>query len=508
MAKFNQKAVNSTKTVNHEGATAFKLDKALDLYAATVTSTLSNKFYESQDGRVSRIRDLIKTNDPAFVAKLAVYAREKMYMRSMPLVLAVELAKIHSGDSLVRKATSRVIARADEITELLSYYQIANERENTKKLDKLSAQIKRGLNDAFNKFNEYNFAKYDRAGEISLKDALFLIHPSPKDKDQYEIFKKIATDTLETPYTWEVELSALGQKKFESEAEKKKAFKAKWEELIDSKKVGYMAMLRNLRNILQAEVSTKHIGRVAAKIGNAEEVRNSKQFPFRFLSAYRELKKASCGFHTPVILSALENAMRESAANIAGFDENTNVFISCDVSGSMRSPISKKSTIMNIDIGLVLGMLLQNRCKSVISSIFGDSCKIINLPKDNILANTMTMHELSSQVGWSTNGYLAIRKLRQNGLKADKVMLFTDCQLWDSRYGDGDAMVKEWKQYKVFNPEAKLYLFDLAGYGNTPISTRDNGVYLIAGWSDKVFEILEAIENGNNAIKEINKIQL
>jgi hypothetical protein len=89
----------------------------------------------------------------------------------------------------------------------------------------------------------------------------------------------------------------------------------------------------------------------------------------------------------------------------------------------------------------------------------------------------------------------------------DKIMMFTDCQLWNSQ-GNGIDIVSLWKRYKKLAPKAKLYLFDLAGYGNTPLKIEQDDVYLIAGWSDKVFHALQAIEEGSNAVKMINTLNL
>ena len=87
----------------------------------------------------------------------------------------------------------------------------------------------------------------------------------------------------------------------------------------------------------------------------------------------------------------------------------------------------------------------------------------------------------------------------------DKVMLFTDCELWDSWNG-GKHLQKSWDEYKKLAPDAKLYLFDLAGYGQSPVSMEREDVYCISGWSDKVFDILSVLENGENAIDEIRRI--
>jgi 60 kDa SS-A/Ro ribonucleoprotein len=508
--KFNVFRKAKPVVTNYEGAKAFTLDERVELYSAVVTTSLNNKFYETADKRMDRIRSLIMKNDPAFVAKLAIYTRNNMYLRSVPLMLAVELAKTQSGNSVVSKAVKGVVQRADEITELLAYYQLANERNGAKKLNKLSKQIQNGLSEAFNKFDEYQFAKYDRAGEIRLKDALFIIHPKAVNEQQQSLFDKIAKGSLEVPYTWETELSALGQQKFGNENEKQVAFRTKWEELITSGKLGYMALMRNLRNIIEAGVSFEIMEEVCLHLANRDAIAKSKQLPFRFLAAYREIKVLSSGA-VPMVLEALENAVEQSAMNIRGFGRNTSVLIACDVSGSMQKAISAKSKIMNYDIGLMMAMLLQSRCANVQTGMFGDTWKIINVSRKNILANVQEFYKREGEVGYATNGYLVLEDLINRKQVVDKVMMFTDCQLWNSNIVDQvtqRSITALWKQYKTIAPGAKLYLFDLAGYGNTPIDVKNDGVYLIAGWSDKIFDVLAALEEGQHALAEIEKIEL
>jgi 60 kDa SS-A/Ro ribonucleoprotein len=505
--KFNVKLGNKNKqTRNYEGEKAFVVTPQLELYTAVATAGLSDKFYESTDNRLQRIRDLIAKNDAGFVARLAIYAREQMYLRSVPLVLAVELAKQHNGDDLVSKLVSRIVLRADEITELLACYAQTNERNGQKQLNKLSKQLQKGLSAAFNKFDEYQFAKYNRDATITLKDALFMVHPKAKDEAQQALFNKIVKDELQTPYTWEVELSALGQQKYDSVELKKAAVRAKWEALINSNKVGYMATLRNLRNILEAEVSKDALNKVCAYLANAQAVAKSKQFPFRFLSAYRELKELNNG-RVGKVLEALEDAVLCTAFNIAGYDADTKVVVAADVSGSMQKPVSAKSKVLNYDIGLMLAMLLQSRCEHVTSGMFGDTWKVINVPKKSILANVNEFYRREGQVGYSTNGYLVVKNLLQRKKIVDKVMVFTDCQLWNSKH-TGESIDKLWKQYKHLAPHAKLYLFDLVGYGNTPLNVMRDDVFLIAGWSDRIFEVLHAIENGGDAVRMISEISL
>jgi len=525
--KFNLLSKVKNQTVNHAGAKAFTLSPEMELYTAVVTWSLNDSFYEKDEARMQRLQKLIAACSPVFVGKLAVYARTKMYMRSVPLVLVTELAKQHSGDNLVARVTDGVIGRADEITELLACYELLNGRKGTKKLNRLSKQLQKGLSTAFNRFDEYQFGKYNRDGAIKLRDALFLVHPKAKDELQQVLFNKIANNDLQTPYTWETELSALGQIGFDSDEAKAIAFRAKWEELIDSGKLGYMALLRNLRNIQEAGVSYAHFQKVCARLADADEVAKAKQFPFRYLAAYRELINHAVAKvpaqsmvekltnliqgnkgYTGELLDALEKAVQASAANIKGFDHETRVLLACDVSGSMQTPVSAKSKVLLYDVGLMLAMLLQSRCKNVEVGMFGDTWKTIVVPRNNILGNVQEFYRREGEVGYSTNGYLVIKDILLRKVKMDKVMLFTDAQLWNSN-NTTDHIQSLWNSYKAtVAPEAKLYLFDLKGYGQAPLQVLRNDVYLVAGWSDKVFEVLAALENGGSALDAINNVEL
>lgn len=541
----------TTATANHQGAEAFALTPQLELYTAVATTALADSFYEKDADRLTRIRALIAQNDPHFVAKLAVYAREKMHLRTVPVALAVELARTHSGNGLVATTVGRIVQRADEIAEVLAYYAQANGRTGTKQLGKLSKQVQKGLAAAFNKFDEYQFAKYNRDTSVKLRDALFLVHPKAKDEVQQAIFDRIVRGKLATPDTWEVALSRAGQEANADEAAKAKSKKASWESLIVERKLGYMALLRNLRNILEAGVSNEALTMACAYLSDARAVAGSKQLPFRFLSAYREVKAmgnvaaadtghgwnttATTGLNklialargvvrgdtnhggrnhadaqgrTGLVLEALETAVQHSAANIAGYGLETRVVIAADVSGSMQAAISPRSTVQRFDIGLMLAMLLQHRCKHVTVGMFGDTWKTIAVPKSNILGNVLEFHHREGEVGYSTNGYKVIDGLTARRQVADKVMMFTDCQLWNST-GTSDTIRTSWAMYKrEVAPAAKLYLFDLAGHGTTPLSVLRDDVHLIAGWSDKVFDVLHAIDNGHNAVQVIEDLTL
>ena len=129
------------------------------------------------------------------------------------------------------------------------------------------------------------------------------------------------------------------------------------------------------------------------------------------------------------------------------------------------------------------------------------------MSKRNILANVNEYYKREGEVGYATNGYLVLEDLISRKEIADKIMLFTDVQMWNNNQTK-DSFANSWNRYKMIAPDAKLYLFDLAGYGRTPINIEKNDVYLIAGWSDKVFDVLHALEDKTSALNYINRIEL
>lgn len=520
MSRFNKRVGGSTVgldnknelpylTANHEDAVAFSMDAETELYSIVCTSLMNSKFYQTADEEMLRLRTLVQECDPEFVAKLAVYAREQMYVRTMPLVLTVELAKVHSGDNLVSRTVNRVVSRADEITELLSCYAYLNGKDVTgmNALKGMSKQIQKGLGMAFNKFDEYAFGKYNRDSVVKMKDALFLVHPKPKCVEQQALFDKIVNGTLETPYTWETILSA----------DDGRTKKEKWEELIESKKLGYMASMRNLRNMLDAQVSVDHVEQVCNYLTNEKAVLGAKQFPFRYLSAFRMLED-HVSPDVEMCLNALEEAAKIAIMNLPLLVGGRNV-IACDVSGSMQNPISGRSIVQAYDIGLLLGQLLKLKMKSAIVGIFGDDWKVKRFASQTPLANTMRLHDIEGEVGYSTNGYKVLKYLIDKGVQADGVFFFSDNQMWNDMNVDGyghsfmghenhEEFFQYWNKYKKVAPKAKAYFFDLMGYGNTPLSILREDVYFVCGWSDKVFTMLDAVQKGQSAVAEIKKIVL
>jgi len=321
---------------------------------------------------------------------------------------------------------------------------------------------------------------------------------------------------------------------------KRKAKKEKWEELIESGRMGYQATLMNLRNFLKYNVGMEHIQKVANFLSTPAQVLKSKMFPFRYLSAYRALhgnainitpsrgfgglgggssySSYSRSFGKPtdvtgfdlekvkVLCDALESAAVASINNVDMFVEDQEVLIACDVSSSMFAQLSRNSSITNYDVGLFMGLLLKKKSPGSTIGIFGNDWKVKDdLDKYGALEGVSYLYSIEGEVGYSTHGYKVLEYANQ-GHKYDRIMMFTDGQMYDDNRGN--SIPQLWAKYKENNPQAKLYLFDLVGYRGQPIEIGKNDAYLISGWSNEIFSVLKNLEDGKSALENINSIEL
>lgn len=523
MSFFNLSTVGSNKTMNSANGSAYKQTPKKELFNLVVNSFGYDGFYESSTERFKRLEELVCKCDPEYVAKLAVYTRTKMHMRTMPMAMLVLLAKHFSGSQFIRLATRNTITRADELSEVLAAYQAINGRSGVKKLNKLNNGLRRGIADAFYKFDEYQFGKYKNSSkDVSLKDAYFVSHPKPRNDQDRELFGKIINDSLEIPFTWETQLSEIGQKDITDE-EKCQQRVALWEKLIFTRKIGYMALLRNLRNIIKDGVDDGVINTIVDIIQDPDQVKKSKQLPFRFFSAYVSLKEyfdeissdnksittISLGGksrRTNVfnkLADALEKAAMCAVSNIPGFEnERERILIACDVSGSMEAKISNKSDITYKIVGLLMSLLVYKARKDSSYILFADtigSCE--NMEGINVLECVDRLRNFK-ELGYSTYGYKVVEYILQNQISYDKVMFFTDMQLY------GSDISKIWNLYlHHVNKECKAIIFNLAGYG-CPFINDGNNCVTVGGLAENAFKLLYAVENGEKLMSEIESVEL
>jgi 60 kDa SS-A/Ro ribonucleoprotein len=386
MSKLNVKIPFNEKT--YEGASAARMTNLQALRRSVASCFLWEKeFYEDGQTIADRIETLAAQCTPTQVAALAIEARNSFGLRHAPLLLLCTLAKTASGTSLLSDTMPSVIKRADELTEFVAMYW-------RKGKIPLSKQVKLGLAKSFLNFDEYQLAKYNRDGAVKLRDVLFLSHAKPDTPEREALWKRLADNELVTPDTWEVALSAG--------ADKKETF----ERLILENKLGYLALLRNLRNMIQANVSTGIIREALAK-GYAGNV-----LPFRFVAAARA---------APRLEPAIDEALIRRVEAQAQFDGATWILV--DVSGSMSDKLSAKSDMTRMDAAATLASVFPGDKR-----VFTFSTQMVEVPPRKGMAGVDSI--IRSQPHGGTYLGQALTTLYSLG-KFDRLIVITDEQTVD-----------------------------------------------------------------------------
>jgi hypothetical protein len=383
---------NRAAARTHEGARAVAWLTPEQKLRRSVLSCLlwEDEFYEDGQTIAARIVDNAEKVAPSVLAALAVEAREKLHLRHAPLLLLEVLSRTGQGDKLVADTVARVIQRADEPGELIAlHHKLGGKRM-------VPAQMRKGLARALAKFDAYALAKYDRDAAVKLRDVLRLVRPTPADDAQSALWKQVKDRTLPAPDTWEVALSGG--------ADKKKTF----ERLLSEGKLGYLALLRNLRNMAEAGVNTKRVGKaIVARKGGAHRV-----YPFRYVAAARAAPQFE-----PWIDQALCATIGEMR-KLAG-----KTFVLVDVSGSMELALSRKSDLQRIDAAAALAAIVPGDVR-----MFTFSERLVEVPPRRGMAGVDAI--VQSQPHGSTYLGAAVREL--NKLTHDRLIVVTDEQSHDA----------------------------------------------------------------------------
>ena len=387
MAKINTKN-HATVARTHEGAIVKSHTAEQELRRAVASCLLwEDTFYESGEDIATRIFNLCGKVDRDVVANLAVEARHTFKLRHVPLLLLTGLAKFHAGVEGNKDVVAQVISRPDELTELAAIYWKGGRKH-------LPNSFIRGMAKAFDKFDEYQLAKYNRDGAVKLRDILFLSHPKAKNEDQQAIFDRLATNTLATPETWEVKLSA-GENK-----------KDVFENLIRENKLGYLALLRNLRNMEEAGCDRNLVKEAILARRGADRV-----LPFRYYSAAK---------HAPSFEKELDTALIASLKDNIVFEGETIVLV--DTSGSMTSfGISKKSELMPFEIAAILSSMIGGDVR-----LFHFATNVAELPKRMGMAGVDTVRNAVGAVGHGTDMGKAVNHVLTYNPK--RIIILSDMQ--------------------------------------------------------------------------------
>lgn len=425
----------------HGGQPAFPHTNPIQQLRRSVLSCLlwESEFYEDGQSIADRIVETAARVPTDQLAALAIEARTVHNLRHVPLLLLCELAK--RGGRIVGDTISQVIQRADEPGEFLTLYWRNGKRP-------IAKQVKIGLARAIRKFDAYQLAKYNRDKAIKLRDVLFLVHAKPKDEDQGALWKRLVDGTLESPDTWEVALSSGADKK------------ATWERLLREAQLGYLALLRNLRNMTQAGVEPSLIRDAIIARGSGAR----KVLPFRYVAAAR-----AC----PQMEPALDQALSEAISELAPLPGRTIVLV--DVSGSMDAQLSSKSDLKRMDAAAALASIINGDVR-----VFSFSSALVECPPRRGMAGVDAI--LRSQP--HSNTALAQAVAAINALPHDRLIVITDEQATDSAVPDPIA--------------PKAYMINVASYKNGVGYGRWKH---LDGFSESIVRWIHAVEDDTEAAR-------
>lgn len=437
MAQTNTKTRNPART--HEGAPAMAPKNALHELRRAVTACLlwEDNFYESGEEVAARIKRLAAQAPQTDVEALAIEVRLEHGLRHAPLWLLASLAA--HGKTAHASTYEKVIRRADEMGELIAMHWGGPDRANGPALPN---QMKVGIANAFLNFDEYQLAKYNRKVGVRLRDVIRLTHPAPRDEAQSDMWKRLIAGELKAPDTWEVALSGG--------ADKKETF----ERLLKEGKLGYLALLRNLRNMSETGVDEALVKDAIVARKGARGV-----LPFQFLTAAR---------YAPRFEDALDLAVQ---ANVLDSPKLPGLTVVCvDTSASMGVPISQKSVVTRAEVAAILGCMVNGNVR-----LLQFASTVEELPARKGIVGADTIRRAMGSVGHGTDIGAALQYASR--FAPDRIIVVSDMQsaTFASRTGAD-----------------RVYALNVAPYQNA-VQFGDK-VIEINGFSDNTLRFIREVE--------------
>lgn len=416
---------------------------------------------------VDSIKELVHKLPPQIVANIAVEARFQQKLRHVPLLLCRELAR-HSGDkSVVAPTLAKVVHRPDELSEFLSLYWKDNKKDDGTLKKTISAQVKKGLALAFNKFTGYQLRKWDRDNKtVKLRDVLFLTHGKPKDKEQEELWKQLVNNTLPPADTWEVGYAAA-----KTREEKRDV----WVRLLNDDKLGALAFMKNVRNMVDVEVPRSVIA------GGMERCKSTMLLPIDFLRAATA---------APTWQREIEILMLRCAREYPKLPGWT-VFV-VDVSGSMATGLSSKTQFNRIDAAAAMTVLAAEMCEhiSVYATAGSDSARQHSTKRIDPIRGFALSKAIADAYNHLGGGGIFTRQVMDYVREyeketPDRIVVFSDSQ--DCDY-PSSGLPKPCGRYN--------YIVDVSSHKH---GINYSGVWTaeVAGWSEHFLRYIASFESSN-----------
>ena len=489
-----------TDTINEAGGTAYKFSPkhALAQYAAT--GCFSQTFYADAGEQLEKILELTKELDAEFVAKTAIYAREKGFMKDMPALLVAVLST--KDKALFEKTFPRVI---DNGKMLRNFVQIMRSGAVGRK--SLGSLPKRLVREWFETRKAEQIFKQSVGQSPSFADVLKMVHPKPKDVEKealygYFIGREIDADKLpeivkqlekfksggvsEVPNVPFQMLTALPISTKE------------WTQI--ARNAAWQMTRMNLNTFQRHGVfrNAEMVEIIADRLRDREAIKRAKVFPYQLLMAY---KMAESNKEIPrQITEALQDAMEiatENVPKIAG-----KIYVCPDVSGSMSSAVTgyRKGATTDmrcIDVaGLIASAVLRKNPTAEILPFENNVVNVAPNPRDSVMTNAQ---KLASIGGGGTNCSAPLQQLNRAKSQGDLVIYVSDNESWiDSNraWNSGTETLNQWNEFKSRNAQAKLVLLDIQPNAHTQANERAD-ILNVGGFSDQVFNLITEFAGGN-----------
>jgi len=484
--------------------------------------------------------DVLSGDNPRDLLAIAHWLRKEMNIRLTPQVLLTIASRHPNGQPFIREYAPKIVVRPDEVKTVLLLHRFFFGMKTIKNC------LGNGLSDAVAKFGERGLLKYEGAGFPQWKDVLLWLPRKPgkplsKPVAEYFMFGK--TDKDNTPIAharkklaqckkfngkakelvtkslanWEVVLSQFGQT-----AESKRDV---WEYLIDQNLVGYMALLRNMRNLLEAGVSTATIEKAAARLSDEEQVKRSRQLPFRFAMAKEILEPSPCGHwgwghsrtpsvreaggstrHINKLIDAVETAADIAVENVPELPGKTAVF--ADNSGSMASPVSERSKVSCLMAANILAGIMAKRSDDALICAFGTDVAEVKWTRRTRVMEFYEKLARADTKGMSTNTHRCVQYMKRVRFNPDRVIILSDMQCWNDSYSDGN-FADEWHKFKRgANKNCWLHSVNLNGYGDSMVQEDGDRINLIGAFSEKMINMLLVTEGvQSDALPTLDQIR-
>lgn len=490
--------IPKTDTINEASGNAYSFTPKHALAQYAMTGCFNATFYATAENQLEKVLELSKNVEPEFIARLALYCRERGFMKDMPALLCAILS-VKNRD-LLAKVFPRVI---DNGKMLRNFVQII--RSGVVGRKSLGSLPKRLVREWFETRNEEAIFRASVGQSPSFADIIKMVHPKPKDAKREAFFGYM----IDRKYD-EAKLPELVQQY--------EAFKAsKIEDMpnvpfemltmlnlstknwVDIARNGSWQMTRmNLNTFARHGVfNVEGIDKVIAdRLRNPELIAKARAFPYQLMNAY--LMASS---DVPqVITEALQDAMEIAISNVPKFDGK--VYVCPDVSGSMSSPATgyrqgSTSKVRCIDVAaLVAAAVIRKNSDAEVLPFEQTVVETLKLnSRDSVMTNAT---KLASIGGGGTNCSAPLALLNKRKAKGDLVIFVSDNESWvDAKQGRGTATMQEWQKFKQNNPNARLVCIDIQPYGTTQAPDRQD-ILNVGGFSDQVFDVVKLFASGQS----------